>query len=86
MLSKIVSSVEENISVIFDTFNKNDFEKRIVDHISSYKNVQAIMSRDSQKEPGLQFVDNICGVIRLHKSDVDEHRFFDMIRKNAKEV
>ena len=86
LLSKIVSSIGDDISIIFDTFNKNDFEERIIDRISSYKNVQAIMPRDSQKEPGLQFVDNLCSVIRLYKSDSDEYGFYDIIRKYVKEV
>lgn len=86
LLSKIVSSIDNDISVIFDTFNKQDFENRIIDRISSYPNVQAIMSRDSQKEPGLQYVDNLCSVIRLHKSDSDEYGFFNYIEKWIIEV
>ena len=52
LLSKIVSSIENDFSIIFDTFNKKDFEDCIVDRLSSYKNVQAIMPRDSQNVNG----------------------------------
>jgi len=54
--------------------------------IISYQNVQAIMSMDSQKEAGLQFVDNICSVVRLHKSGTDEFGFYKLIEKHVKEV
>ena len=81
-----MSSIEGDISIIFDAFNKSDFEEKILERISSYKNVQAIMPRDSQKEPGLQLVDNICSVIRMNKSGIDEHGFYDIISKFVKEV
>ena len=80
------SENEEDISIIFDAFNKTDFEDRIIDRISTYNNVQAIMPRDSQKEPGLQFVDNICSILRLHKSGTDKHKFYPLIEKWIKEV
>jgi len=86
LLSKIVSSIKDDVSIVFDTFNKKDFEDRIVDRISSYKNVQAIMPRDSQKEPGLQLVDNICSVIRLYKANSDEYGFYKIISNFVKEV
>ena len=74
------------ISIIFDTFNKSDFEDRIIDRISSYGNVQAIMARDSQIEPGLQLVDNMRSILRLHKSDSDKYGFYPMIEKWVREV
>ena len=86
LLAKIVSTINEDVSVIFDTFNKKDFEERIITRISSYKNVQAIMARDSQLEPGLQFVDNICSIIRLHKTEMDQNNFYEMIEKWVHEV
>ncbi|MCQ2530128.1 MAG: DUF3800 domain-containing protein [Lachnospiraceae bacterium] len=86
LLAKIVSSIEEDISIVFDTFNKRDFEEKIVDRISSYNHVQAIMSRDSQKEPGLQFVDNLCSIMRMHKSGSDENNFYSLIENCVREV
>ena len=79
LLSRIVLSIEDDISIIFDTFNKQDFEKRIADRISTYGNVQAIMPRDSQLEPGLQYVDNICSIIRHHLSGTDNNKFYELI-------
>ena len=86
LLSKIVSSIEAYISVIFDAFNKTDFERRIVERIIDYQNVQAISPVDSQKEPGLQFVDNICSVIRMHASNSDQYGFYQIIEKWIKSV
>lgn len=86
LLSKIVSSTEKEISIIFDRFNKRDFEAAVIERISSYPHVQAIMPRDSQKEKGLQFVDNICSVLRLNKSGTDEYGFYQIISKTIKEI
>ena len=86
LLSNIVATIEEDVSIVFDTFNKSDFEKRIVDLITGYPNVQAIMPRDSQKEEGLQFVDNLCSIIRLHLSGTDKDNFYQLIAEKVKEV
>lgn len=86
LLSRIILSIEANVSVIFDSFNKADFEARIIKRMSEYNNVQAIMARDSQLEGGLQFVDNMCSVIRMKMSDSDKHGFYPMIEKWVQKV
>ena len=86
LLSKIVACIDDDISVVIDAFNKRDFEERIEDRILSYPNVQAVMPRDSQKEAGLQFVDNLCSVIRLKKSETDTYDFFTYIEQWIIEV
>ena len=86
LLSNIVLGIKEDISIIFDTFNKPEFERRIADRIYLYSNVQAIMPRDSQLEPGLQFVDNMCSIIRLNLSGQDKYNFFEMIKDWVIEV
>ena len=86
LLSRIILSIEANVSVIFDSFNKADFETRIIKRMSEYSNVQAIMARDSQLEGGLQFVDNMCSVIRMKMSDSDKHGFYPMIEKCVQRV
>lgn len=86
MLSKIVLSIEEDISIIFDAFNKQDFEERIIERISGYINVQAIMARDSQKEAGLQIVDNMCSIMRMHVSGTDTHDFYSMVEDWVQKV
>ncbi|GEM_PF-1821862 len=86
LLSKIISTIESEISVIFDGFNKPDFEYRIVNRVLSYRHVQAIMPMDSQRETGLQFVDNLCSVIRLNKSNSDVYEFYELIKNFVIEV
>lgn len=80
LLSKIVSKIKDNISIVFDSFNKQDFERRIVNDLLTFINVQAVMPRDSQIEAGLQLVDNICSVIRQQISGTDVNDFYPIIQ------
>ena len=41
---------------------------------------------DSQKEYGIQFVDNLCSAIRLKKTENDTEDFYTLIDKWVKEV
>lgn len=66
LLNKIVSNIDDQIDIIFDTFNKKDFEEKIIKSLSQLSNVDSIKSQDSEIEFGLQFIDNICSIIRLH--------------------
>lgn len=68
MLGKIVSSIEEDIDIIFDAFKKKDFEEKIIGSISKIDNVLSIRKQDSQLESGLKFIDNICSSIRLYRT------------------
>lgn len=65
--------------------SKKDFEKKIILSILPMDNIEKIAPGDSVLEPGLQFVDNICGAIRLSKSNKDEWEFFDIFRHYCKE-
>ena len=38
---------------------------------------------DSQTSSGLQFVDNICSVIRLHLTNQDEEDYFEIIKEKV---
>ena len=80
MLEKIVSNIADDIDIIFDNFNKKDFEMKIVERIGSKDNVRSIKPMNSQLEAGLKYVDNICSVIRLHLSDHDEYSFYSFIK------
>ena len=86
LLSRIVASITDDISIIFDTFNMFLFEEKIVRAISKLSHVQAIMSCDSQAEPGLQFIDNICSVLRRYKATSQKDQFYMLIEKHIKEV
>lgn len=86
LLAKIVMNIESDIDIIFDTFNKSDFETRIIDIIGNYSHVKNISPCDSQIEHGLQFIDNLCSVLRYHKSDTDINSFYDYIKEYIQEV
>ena len=86
MLSSIVATIDSDVIVLFDRFRKADFEKAIVSAISVMNNVKKIEPVESQAETGIQFVDNLCSVIRLHKTRRDSSNFYNLIEKWVKEV
>ena len=86
LLSSIVASLEEETTVVFDAFNKSDFESNIIRSVETIKNVKNIYPNDSQKEPGLQYIDNICSVIRLYRSGEDQFSYYEIIKNMIIEV
>ncbi len=86
LLSRIVAELEEETDIIYDAFNKNDFEQRINTTIAPFMNVQSIKPMDSRLEAGLQFVDNVCSVIRLKKSEKDQYAYYEIIESRIKTV
>ena len=86
LLSKIVTSLESETDIIYDAFNKSDFEQRINTTIAPFVNVRSIKAMDSRLEAGLQFVDNVCSVIRLQKSDKDQYSYYEIIESRIKTV
>ena len=87
LLSNIVKNIKEDINIIFDSFNKKDFELNIKQTILKFKNVKSIIPKDSQIVHGLQFIDNICSVIRLHISKAEQARsFYPLIKNMIKEI
>ena len=87
MLAQIVSSIEEPVIIVtFDSFGNVGFETRIVDIVGSLPNVHSIKSEFSYNSKGLQFADNVCGVIRKHITGNDNDGFFEIIRKKTWEI
>lgn len=86
MLEKIVFNITDNIDIIFDSFNKKDFELKITERISLKENVNSVKPMNSQLEAGLKYVDNICGVIRLRLSGKDEYNFYPVIENRVLRV
>ena len=86
LLSKIVVSINSDVSIIFDKFNLQAFDNRIVETISDFRNVQAIMPRDSQTEPGLQFADNVCSILRKKKTTNISDECYKLLEKKIREV
>lgn len=86
LLSSILSSLTDDIDVVFDKFGKPDFEQRIIDSAKVNERINSIVPMDSQKVPGLQFADNVCSVIRLSKSGTDEYGYFELLKDMIIEV
>lgn len=90
LLESIVKAIKEKVDIIFDSFNKPDFENNIRGRIIKIKNVKSINSKDSQKVHGLQFIDNICSVIRQYKThglkSNEVKSFYSVFQDMVKEV
>ena len=85
-IRSIVASIGTDIDVVFDGFSKNEFVNNIRDLLMSLNNVNSATPGDSQLVPGLQFVDNVCSVVRRYKSGTDKYGFYEIIKHNVKEV
>lgn len=86
LISRIVSSLSKKVDVVFDRFNKKDFEMHIIGTLISFNKVSSALATDSQTEIGLKYVDNLCSVVRLKKTNQDVHDFYTLIEKRTKEV
>ena len=86
MVAKIVGSISEKTDVIFDKFNKKDFESNIVKKLLSFEHICNATPTDSLDEAGLKFADNLCSVMRLHKTNLDRSNFYALVADYVKEV
>lgn len=86
LLSSIFGELTDETQVIFDRFGKPDFEADIMESAAAFPCIKSIYPKDSQTEPGLQFVDNICSVIRMHRSQTDTENYYNLIKSMIKEV
>ena len=80
LLLKIINSINMEIFVVFDKFNNLYFENMIYRKLIENKNVLDVKAADSQQEPGLQYIDNICSVLRLNVSNLDKNNFYSLIK------
>lgn len=86
LLARISSSIDEDISIVFDAFNVPSFDEKVVRELSKQKAVQAIMPQNSQSEPGLQLIDNICSVLRYYKTSGEKNDWYKMLENKILEV
>ncbi len=86
LLSGIVNAVDDSVDIVFDSVNRPIFEKNIIEAISPFDNVSSIVSGDSECYAGLQFIDNICGAIRLYISGEDAYGYYEIIKNILTEV
>ena len=81
LFSRIIAAIPFNSTVVFDSFGKKDFEERIIQSVENFDNIERVYCSNSQTEPGLQFADNVCSVIRLHKSKSEKDIFYEIIER-----
>ena len=84
LLSRIVKSINDDLTVIvFDSFGNKKLEKRIINKIEKIDNVERIVTDYSFNNKGLQFADNVCGVIRKHLSEIDYENCYEIISRKV---
>lgn len=87
LLKELIKSIEEELIVVtFDEFNNKRFDNNIINEIGCLTNVKEIKKDQSYNNRGLQFADNVCGVIRRHLSDVDKDNLYDIISNITKTI
>ncbi|MDO4415443.1 MAG: hypothetical protein Q4C20_10200 [Erysipelotrichaceae bacterium] len=87
MLKLIVSSLNEPVIVVtFDAFGNAVFETRIISEVSCLPNVMSIRQDFSYNNKGLQFADNVVGVIRKHLAGSDNNNYFEIIKTKVQQL
>ncbi|MDO4941059.1 MAG: DUF3800 domain-containing protein [Erysipelotrichaceae bacterium] len=87
LLTNIINAIDDDVIVVtFDNFSNAKFENRIIETIGSLANVKSIKKDYSYNNKGLQFADNVVGVIRRKLSNTDSNGFFDIISKRTIEI
>lgn len=85
LLTKIINAINDDLVVIvFDSFGNKEFENNIISKIEKIDNVERIISDYSFNNKGLQFADNVCGVIRKHLSGIDYEHYYHIISRKVK--
>ena len=80
LLVNVVNSIKDDIVVVtFDNFSNIMFEERIINTIGNLNNVISINKDNSYNNKGLQFADNVVGVIRKKLSNSDDNVFYNII-------
>lgn len=87
LLDSIVKSISNDTMVIsFDSFGNTAFEQNVIYEIQKNNNVKTISCDFSFNSKGLQFADNICGVIRKHLSGNDSHHYYEIIKTKVIQI
>ena len=87
LLKNIVKSIKDDVIIVtFDAFGNVRFEKNIISEIGKIENVKFIRNEPSFNSKGLQFADNVCGVIRKHLTNNDTEKFYQIIQKKVIEI
>jgi len=86
LLSKIVNNFHDDIDIQFDAFGDMLFEETIVASMKNIPYVRSIEPTDSRVTWGIQFIDNICSVLRLKETNSDHHGYYEIIRSKVQRV
>ena len=84
LLVRLLAACQDEVDVVFDSFGLPSFESRIIEVASLQPKVSRVCAKNSELVPGLQFVDNICSVIRRHITGTDHDSFYQMIENIVK--
>lgn len=80
LLTNIVNYINDDVLIVtFDNFSNKKFEDNIIKTIGNIPKVKSIKTDYSYNNKGLQFADNVVGVIRKKLNDNDTNNFYDII-------
>lgn len=80
LLTNIVNYINDDVLIVsFDNFSNTKFEDKIIKTIGSIPKVKSIKTDYSYNNKGLQFADNVVGVIRRKLNNNDPNEFYDII-------
>jgi len=84
-LKSIVNGINDDITIItIDELGSYKFESIVIQEISKLDKVKSIRKDSSFNSKGLQFADNVCGVIRKHISNTDTDNYYEIIERKVK--
>jgi len=87
LMSNIVNSIDDDIILVtFDNFSNARFENKIIETIGKIPNVKSIKKDYSYNNKGLQFADNVVGVIRRKLNGIDDNKFYEIISNKTVEI
>lgn len=87
LITNIVNSIDDNVVIVtFDNFSNNIFENQIIETVGKLPNVRYIKKDNSYNNKGLQFADNVVGVIRRKLNNIDDNNFFGIISNKTIEI
>ena len=72
--------LHRNNKMLNDSFGNKRFEKIIISSFIDQSLVEKIFPADSQTVAGLQFIDNICSVLRAHESQNDRNHYYEILK------
>lgn len=86
-LKQIANNCLDDLTIItVDELGSVKFENKVINEILKLENVKSIRKDHSFANKGLQFADNVVGVVRRHLENIDSEDFYGIIAKKVKSV